>query len=406
MATRWRPRVAGILVPILMLAGAFDAAAASRESEQLTARAYEFAYNLDHEEAAALFRQAIAADPADPAPSRGLAAITWLHILFRRGTVTSDDYLGRVAKPHVAMKEPPAAEAALFKEQSERALALAEKRLGASPSDPDALYQVGSAVALMASYNGTVDGRIFAAFRAARRGYDAHERVLELDKSRKDAALVVGTYRYLVSTLTAPMRLMAYVAGFGGGREEGVRLIEDAARYHGNAQTDARFALVLIYNRERRFPDALRVLGELAAAYPRNRLLKLELGSTLIRAGRARYAEAPLSAGLEALKHEVRPLMYGEEALWLYKRGAARVAVKRYADAEVDLRRAIATEGRDWVRGRAHTELARIASARGDVAGATTECHTAIRLGDADADPRGIADARRVLRSLSARSGR
>jgi tetratricopeptide (TPR) repeat protein len=387
----------------MILAAALDAAAASRESQQLTARAYEFAYNLDHDEAAALFRQAIAADPGDPAPSRGLASITWLHILFRRGTVTTDDYLGRVAKPHLTMKVPPAAEAALFKEHSERALTLAELRLGANPADPDALYQVGSAVALIASYSGTVDGRIFAAFRAARRAYDAHERVLALDAARKDAALVVGTYRYLVSTLTPPMRLMAYVAGFGGGRETGIRLIEDAAQYHGSARTDARFALVLIYNRERRFADALRVLGELSAAYPRNRLLKLEQGATLLRAGRARDAEAPLSAGLDALGRDVRPRMYGEEALWLYKRGAARVAARRHAEAEADLKRAIALEARDWVRGRAHTELARIASAQGNVARATTECNTAIRLGNADADPRGIAEANRVLRSLSAR---
>jgi tetratricopeptide (TPR) repeat protein len=301
------------------------------------------------------------------------------------------------------MKEPPAADAALFKEQSARALALAEKRLGANPADPDALYDMGSIVALMASYSGTVEGRIFAGFRAARRAYDAHERVLAIDGARKDAALVVGSYRYLVSTLPPPMRLMAYVAGFGGGREEGIKLLEDAARYEGRSQTDARFALVLVYNRERRFADAVRVLNGLAADYPRNRLLTLELGSTLLRAGRARQAEAALSRGLDVLAHEVRPQMYGEAALWHYKRGAARVAVKRHADAETDLKHAISIEARDWVRGRAHTELARIALAQNDAARATAECETAIRLGNADADPRGIAEARRVLRLVEDR---
>ena len=64
---------------------------------------------------------------------------------------------------------------------------------------------------------------MLAGFRAARRAYDEHERVLDLDPSRKDAGLIVGTYRYLVSTLSLPMRMMAYVAGFGGGRERGHR---------------------------------------------------------------------------------------------------------------------------------------------------------------------------------------
>jgi hypothetical protein len=67
------------------------------------------------------------------------------------------------------------------------------------------------------------------------------------------------------------------------------------------------------------------------------------------------------------------------------------------------LRRAIGLEARDWVRGRAHTELARIALAAGNTARATSECNTAIRLGDLDADPRGIADARRVLRVIEER---
>ena len=404
MAPQVRARVA--LVVVVILAGVCPDLAASHESKALAARAFEQAYNLDHDQAAALFQQAMAADPTDPGPPRGLATITWLHILFRRGTVTTDDYLGRVAKPHVSMKEPPAQEAALFREQSERALALAEQRLKNNPADPDSLYQVGSTVALMASYSGSVDGRVFAAFRAARRGFDAHERVLTLDPSRKDAGLVVGTYRYLVSTLTAPMRLMAYVAGFGGGREEGIKMIEEAARAGGESQTDARFALVLIYNRERRFADAMRMLRQLAQTYPRNRLLTLEMGSTLLRAGRAREAEATLVSGIAALSADTRVRMYGEEALWMYKRGAARVAVKRYGEAEADLRRVMTIEARDWVRGRAHLELARIAAAQGNVARARTECDEALRLGAADANPRGIADARRVLRSLSVGSPR
>jgi hypothetical protein len=47
--------------------------------------------------------------------------------------------------------------------------------------------------------------------------------VLSLDPSRKDAGLVVGTYRYVVSTLSLPVRMVAYVAGFGGGRDRGSR---------------------------------------------------------------------------------------------------------------------------------------------------------------------------------------
>ena len=103
--------------------------------------------------------------------------------------------------------------------------------------------------------------------------------MLELDPARHDAALVVGMYRYVISTLSLPMRMMAYVAGFGGGKEEGIRLLQRAAAGGGEARTDALFALILVYNRERRFDEALAVLQQLRALYPRNRLVILEAGA-------------------------------------------------------------------------------------------------------------------------------
>src|SRR5438128_963555 len=148
-----------------------------------------------------------------------------------------------------------------------------------------ALGALVGAGGLRPSYTATVDGSVVGAFRAAREAYDEHEKVLTLEPRRKDAGLVVGTYRYIVATLALPLRWMAYVAGFGGGREKGLRLIEDAAAYSGENQTDARFALLLIYNRERRYDEALAQLALLRERYPRNRLVWLESGSTSLRAG-------------------------------------------------------------------------------------------------------------------------
>jgi len=36
--------------------------------------------------------------------------------------------------------------------------------------------------------------------------------------------LIVGAYRYVVASLPFPIRPMAYVVGFGGGRERGLRM--------------------------------------------------------------------------------------------------------------------------------------------------------------------------------------
>ena len=79
-----------------------------------------------------------------------------------------------------------------------------------------------------------------AAFRAAREAYEEHETVLQLDGRRGDAALIVGTYRYIVAALAMPLRWFAYMAGFGGGRELGVQMVERAATYDGDTAPDDR----------------------------------------------------------------------------------------------------------------------------------------------------------------------
>jgi tetratricopeptide (TPR) repeat protein len=367
---------------------------ANAESTRLRARAYELAYNLDYEQATREMQAAAAADPKDIAAERGLAVLPWLHITFQRGAVTVDDYLGGLSRQQVALRKPPADLAMQFAQHIERAMQLAEARVQANARDVDALYELGATVALQASYIATVEGRVLGAFRAARRGYNLHEQVLELQPNRADAGLVVGTYRYIVSVMSLPLRLTAYVAGFGGDKERGLELIEQAAARGGEARTDARFALVLLYNREKRYADALRVVADLQREFPRNRILWLEAGATALRGGRADEAERHLSTGVRMLGADTRARMYGEEALWLQKRGAALVGLNRLDEAERDLSRGLTLEARQWVAGRTQTELGRIADLRGNRAAARMRFTTAVQLCEQDNDPIGAAAAR------------
>jgi tetratricopeptide (TPR) repeat protein len=243
-----------------------------------------------------------------------------------------------------------------------------------------------------------VEGSVLGAFRAAREAYEEEEMVLALQPQRKDAGLIVGTYRYIVAALALPLRVVAYVAGFGGGKEKGLKQIEDAAGYGGDNQTEARFALVLIYNREKRYDDALKQLAWLRERYPRNRLAWLESGSTCLRAGRAAEAERFLSDGLTRFADDPRPRMFGEDALWRYKRGAALAVVGRATDAEADLRKSLSLEGRKWVYARSHLDLGKLALKAGNRTAAAVELRAAIPLADGDNDPLTAEEARRLLK--------
>jgi tetratricopeptide (TPR) repeat protein len=372
-------------------------ASANPQSRALAERAFDAAYNLDHTEAIRYLTKAVETDPNDPDAHRAVAVIAWLRIGFLRGSITIDDYLGSVTKPNINMLPPPPEEAQRFQRHITRAMELAEAGLRARPNDPEAHFRIGSIIGVQASYGATVEGRVMASFRAARRAYDAHEHVLSLDPSRKDAGLIVGTYRYIVSALSLPMRVMAYVVGFGGGRELGLKMVEEAAAYPGLTQTDAKFALLLLYNRERQFDAALRVVDELKKQYPRNRQLWYEAGTTLLRAARYQQAEAMLDEGIRRRDADSRERMFGEDALWHYKRGVARARLGRTDAARADLQVALTGQARDWVRGRAHAEMGQLALKGGNSEQARQEYRLAIQLAERGNDPIGKAEAEKLL---------
>jgi tetratricopeptide (TPR) repeat protein len=163
------------------------------------------------------------------------------------------------------------------------------------------------------------------------------------------------------------------------------------------------FALILVYNREHRYDDAMRVLETLRRECPRNRLVVLEAGATALRAGRPQQAEQLLTEGMAMLAKDKRPRVPGEDALWRYKRGAARAAAGRTDAALEDLRLATGPEAQPWVNGRARVELGRLALKRGDRQAAAAEARQAQTLCAQGNDPSCVEDAKKLQRSAHGR---
>jgi len=388
------------LVGLTALAAAPPAQPANLDAR--LASIYRAAYNLDQEAALAEARATVAAAPHESSAQRALAAMLWLDIIFRRGTVTVDHYVGGLGASARTLPKPSPTVDAEFKQTVRRAIDLASARVDANPNDIQARFDLGSAYGLQASYMASVEGSMTSAFSSARHAYNAQEEVLSRDPKRSDAGVVVGTYRYMVSALALPSRMLAYMVGFGGGKEEGIRLLEAAAREPGSL-VEARTALVLIYSREGRHADAYRLLGELVTGYPRNRLFVLEQGSAAIRAGKHAEAEAILSAGLQALDRDTRPRIPGERALWLYKRGLARFGRDRRAEAAADFQEALRNSPADWVRGRTLLTLGKISDLNGQRPDAVANYRTAREVCTLAKDAAGSGEATRLLSQPYAR---
>lgn len=351
-----------------------------------TDEAFTAAYNLNYDEALRIARREAAARPDDPVAHRTLATIVWMHILFTRGGITIDHYLGSATSSDIKLPPPPAGPDTEFKAHVHRSIALAEAAVRRDSKNVEARYDLGAAHGLLATYSATVEGKVRQAFSSARTAYGSHEWVLERAPGRREAGLVVGTYRYTVALLSMPKRLVAHIVGFGGGKERGLGLIEGAVTSP-LTRTEARVALALMYSRESRHAEALTVLKALLAEYPQNRLVQLEVGSAAWRAGRAEESEHHLTDGLAWHDRDPRPKVPGERALWIYKRGMARVSLNHLDDAVADLRLALANSPLGWVRGRIHLELGKVADLRQQRSAALTEYLTASELCRRHLDP-------------------
>lgn len=365
-----------LAVPFMALVLAWSAGGAVLDGREGTgdsrlARGFELAYNLDYHAAIETFRQVIAERPQDPAGHRSIAAATWLRILFLRGDVLTDNYLsGSTTRAPGKIEEPPVALAARFHEHLERATELAEAAVRRAPDDPRAHYELGVAAALNASYRSSVLGERLGALTPARRAYAAHRRVLELDPTRAEAKLLVGLYRYVVASMPRALRWMAYLMGFDGGKDEAIALVGEAAEHPGEIQAEARFALMLLHNREGQYARARHVLDKLRRSFPRNRLVWLETASVWLRDDRPAMADLALAHGFSALQGDGRGRMRGEDAVWHLKRGTARAALGLAGAAHLDLTRAARVPAPLWVAGRAHLELGKLADLAGERSGA------------------------------------
>lgn len=369
-----RAAIALTLSTALLCLTAQPRAAEAPQSKALPAdleATFDAVYNLDFTDALAKAREIISKRPDDPAAYRAVATVVWLQILFARGGTFVDHYLGKVSKTEFNVPKPPPELDAEFNRVVDKAIALSEARVKANPKDAAAQFDLGAAWALRSGYAGSVQGSVTGAFAAARHAYNAHEEVLDLDPNFVEANLVVGMYRYAVSTFGLPTRMFAYLAGFGGGKERGIQMIEAAAK-GGIEQNDAIFALAVVYSREGRHDEAAAKMRELQKRLPRNRLMVLEEGAALIRAGHAEQAEAVLTGGLAKLEKDTRQLTLGERAYWLYKRGFARINANKRTDAQADLDAALGANPVGWVRGRifvARGHLSDLAGKRDEAVG-------------------------------------
>ncbi|HEV7683290.1 MAG TPA: tetratricopeptide repeat protein [Pyrinomonadaceae bacterium] len=267
--------------------------------EALRKSGIEALYNLDYEKAQKDFKEIVKLYPTHPAGPNLLAARVWIKALYETRRLQSSLYSSENFYSSGDDKVDPKI-ITEFRNLTREAKRLADARLKQNPKDVEALYWLGSVEGLKATFEEAVERRHFAALRDGSDSVDHHREVLRLDENSIDAGITVGLYEYAVGSLPLPVKVLAGITGFRGSKKKGLATIERVAKEGNWSRDDAKTLLIVLYTREKRYPEALGHARELMARYPRNYLFRLEAADALVSQAEVERKNKNIEAAVKA----------------------------------------------------------------------------------------------------------
>ena len=270
-----------LLNSALVLGQEKDKRVASTRIELLRASGLEALYNLDYAKAQSDFSEIAKLDPSNPTGPQLLAARLWIKTLYESRRLQSSLYSSESFYTKGDDKVDPKI-VSEFRALTREAKRLADARVKVNPRDVEAIDALAAVAGLKASFEEAVERRHFAALRDGSEAVDRHREVLRLDPTYIDAQLTIGLYEYVLGSLPLPAKLLAGLTGARGSKRRGLAALEKVAREGRWSRDDAKSVLILLYTREKRFPEVLTLARELSAKYPRNYLFRLEAADALV----------------------------------------------------------------------------------------------------------------------------
>jgi tetratricopeptide (TPR) repeat protein len=269
--------------------------------EELRRSGLDALYNIDYDKAQRDFKQIVQLYPNHPGGYQLLAARVWIKTLYESRRLQASLYSGESFYTNGDDKVDPKI-VAEFRNLTREAKRLAEAKLKQEPKNIEALDFLANTEGLKASFEEAVERRHFAALRDGNDAVEHHRDVLKLDPKYVDAQITIGLYEYVVGSLPLPVKILAGATGYRGSKKRGLKLLEEVAQQGRWAQDDAKSVLILLYTREKRFADVVKLTRELSAKYPRNYLLRLETADGLVSLAAQKRKEQDVPGALQAEK--------------------------------------------------------------------------------------------------------
>ena len=251
---------------------------------------YDHFYNLEYGQCIADFEKAIGQNPADPELHNHLAQAIVFEEMFRNGALESELVSGNNSFLRRPKLNPSPEMERRFLGELAKAMDLANARLKTNPNDTKAMYALGISYGLRSNYYWIVKKSWRDSLRDATAARRLHNRIVELEPDNVDARLVQGLHDYIVGSLPWHYRMLGFLVGIHGDKEQGIKTVQYVAKNGKDNKIDAEIFLCALYRRENQPRRAIPLVSDLIRRFPRNFLLRLELSQMYSMANDKQHA--------------------------------------------------------------------------------------------------------------------
>jgi hypothetical protein len=234
-------------------------------------------YNLDFTGAQKDFSEWEAAHPDDPVGPVSEAAGFLFSEFNRLGILEAQFYENNAsftARPKLAA-DPAVRDR--FQAAIARAESLSQSRFAKDAKDRDALFAMTLCSGLQADYAALIEKRNLASLHYTRESSAWAAQLLAVCHDCYDVLLATGFSKYIIGSMSAPVRWLLRLGGLPGDRRGGIadlQMTADRGRY---LAPFARILLAIAYVREKDKPRAIQLLTGLRADFPANPLFSREI---------------------------------------------------------------------------------------------------------------------------------
>jgi hypothetical protein len=164
-----------------------------------------------------------------------------------------------------------------FEQHLDRAESLAKSKLTHDPHDRDALLAMTMSAGLRSDFAALIEKRNLASLHYTKDATNWANQVLAADPTCYDAHLAGGVSRYIIGSMSAPVRWILRVGGVQGDKQGGIAELQTTAEHGLLLAPFARILLAIAYVRDKDKARAREILLGLQKEFPGNPLFPKEL---------------------------------------------------------------------------------------------------------------------------------